>query len=1133
MARPHLWRFLGGRVGSAGAWALAGWLLAAVCWSARAQEPSFDVPEGFEVSLFADDDLAHDIYSLTIDAHGRVVVSGPGYVKILHDDNGDGRADRAQLFSGLPAGGAHGMLFLGDHLLATGDDTVMLQRDTDGDGAADGEPEVWARLRNPEHGANGIVQGPDGWIYIVCGNDAGVSEKNITTSTSPVKQPRCGAIVRFSPDGRQQEVVAHGFRNPYDLDFNAEGRLFCVDSDNERDYHLPWYAPTRLFEVGQGMEHGWLQSGWQRSWNRPGYFFDSVPRAVEIGRGSPTGLVCYRHHQFPAKYQGGIFSACWTLGRIYFLPLEPFGTSYRSRCETFLSAHGSHGFAPCDLAVGPSGDLFVAMGGRRTRGGVFRVRYKNSTAIADTAGGLSDETVGAAELEKVRLEKVLSAEQPLSAWSRAVWQPAAKEIGRGPFEAAALGQGLPKSARDRAIEVLVEQFGGVSDELAGRLSAEVDDRRLARVAWAVGRGPVTPQAAGRLVGFALEDKNPSTQRGAWETLAAWPKTEPVPAIDWALAFRAQDTRTRAAVFRAAAGPLAESFAAGIKPFADSDPEAAAWARYLVAATSAEYGQWKPEEPFFELCLKRMLTLAAQDNAPAPREMLEALMLEALRMLELGLGDFILQPGQAEVFSGYRGNAAERLTIEQRGRLAAGLLSIFPAANDDVNLEIARLLGMLGAEAPGGPEKIGGLWTAQSSTENDIHYLIVAALLPGARTSETTNRAVMALLNLETKLRQKGEIPSQNWPARVGEMFVELCRRDGALAERLVDHADFGRPEHALYAERLKGDLRARATRCLLAANKAAGDPLTAELVRLTGGLPAAEGLPILRSAWDEPGLRDTVALALARHPQAEDRGRFIAALGSWQPQVCQAAAEALIKLGGRGEAVEQLAALQALRQACQAPDQAALRKQLVALLEQWSGGAVKADEQKQRDPAALWADWQRWFAQAHPAEAAQLGSTAGGNAVPGADWDARVASLDITAGDAAHGQLVFEKRLCQRCHQASGALGPDLTGAVSRMSVTDLFAAIVDPNREVSPAFQASRVTAPDGQVYHGMIVYESPEATLLRTGPDTTVRIVGVEKSHIQPSRQSLMPTGLLQGASDQELTDLYAYLRTLAKKK
>jgi hypothetical protein len=66
--------------------------------------------------------------------------------------------------------------------------------------------------------------------------------------------------------------------------------------------------------------------------------------------------------------------------------------------------------------------------------------------------------------------------------------------------------------------------------------------------------------------------------------------------------------------------------------------------------------------------------------------------------------------------------------------------------------------------------------------------------------------------------------------------------------------------------------------------------------------------------------------------------------------------------------------------------------------------------------------------------------------------------------------------------------------------------------------------------VYHGVIVYESPEATLLQTGPDTTVRITDAETASLRPSKQSLMPTGLLDSLSDQDLGDLYSYLRTLA---
>ncbi len=69
--------------------------------------------------------------------------------------------------------------------------------------------------------------------------------------------------------------------------------------------------------------------------------------------------------------------------------------------------------------------------------------------------------------------------------------------------------------------------------------------------------------------------------------------------------------------------------------------------------------------------------------------------------------------------------------------------------------------------------------------------------------------------------------------------------------------------------------------------------------------------------------------------------------------------------------------------------------------------------------------------------------------------------------------------------------------------------------------------------MYHGLIVYESPEVTLLQTAPDVTVRVNNTDHSAARPSNQSLMPTGLLDTLSDQDLSDLYAYLRTLAPKQ
>ena len=78
-----------------------GWMLSCCAALVAAEDLGLRVPANFEVSLYADDALAHDIFSMTLDARGRVVVAGAGYVKILHDDDGDGRAARLQFDHGL------------------------------------------------------------------------------------------------------------------------------------------------------------------------------------------------------------------------------------------------------------------------------------------------------------------------------------------------------------------------------------------------------------------------------------------------------------------------------------------------------------------------------------------------------------------------------------------------------------------------------------------------------------------------------------------------------------------------------------------------------------------------------------------------------------------------------------------------------------------------------------------------------------------------------------------------------------------------------------------------------------------------------------------------------------------------
>ena len=221
------------------------------------EEFGLRIAPGFMITLVADHTLANDIYAMTLDAKGRIVVTSQGWIKILEDRNGDGKADEASLFAPTRTGGM-GMCFDGNDLLFSGDGGLWRYRDADGDGKADGPPELITKYVTGEHGHHAMRKGPDGCWYLIGGNEMGIGAVKLTDpATSPVKSPAWGSIVRYSPDFKQVEVIAHGFRNPYDFDFNPAGDLFTYDSDCERDYFLPWYTPTRIYHVGYAQDHGW------------------------------------------------------------------------------------------------------------------------------------------------------------------------------------------------------------------------------------------------------------------------------------------------------------------------------------------------------------------------------------------------------------------------------------------------------------------------------------------------------------------------------------------------------------------------------------------------------------------------------------------------------------------------------------------------------------------------------------------------------------------------------------------------------------------------------------------------------------------------------------------------------------
>ena len=147
---------------------------------------------------------------------------------------------------------------------------------------------------------------------------------------------------------------------------------------------------------------------------------------------------------------------------------------------------------------------------------------------------------------------------------------------------------------------------------------------------------------------------------------------------------------------------------------------------------------------------------------------------------------------------------------------------------------------------------------------------------------------------------------------------------------------------------------------------------------------------------------------------------------------------------------------------------------------------------------------------------------------------ARLVASDTQTRDPARGRRLFGAAGCFACHAVGGeggALGPDLTGASKRFSTRDLLEAIVEPSREISDQYNTVTVRLRDGRALSGRIVNLNENGLGLAANladPANVVRFPEPDVVSVEPAKISLMPPGLLDSLSGEEILDLLAFLRT-----
>lgn len=1067
---------------------------------AVAGEPLFRTQKGFQVQLLAAHDQTGSLIAAEFNEFRELLLSQEnGPLLLMTDTDDDQLLDTPRVYCD-EVKNVQGILPLNGDVYVTGHGPqgVALYRLQDAD--RDGNLEVTDTLikfkaiegldddQLGEHGPHGLALGLDGQIYVAVGNHAlvegGISSDSpyrnfyegdiVPRFEDPgghavgVKAPG-GTIVRVPVAGGSVERVAGGLRNVYDLAFDQWGNLLTHDSDMEADEGTSWYRPTRISHIVPGGEYGW-RSGWAK-W--PDYWHDSLPPTLSTGRGSPTGVVVYDHFMFPERFHDNLLACDWTNGRLLHVKTQSDGATFKAASEILVQGEPLN---ITDLTVGPDGWVYFVTGGRETAGGVYRLVYTGDTPdVAKKVG--------------TGIPAAIRHPQFQSAWAR---QAVAKIKQDDPARWEAVMPAVARTERNvdrfrtRALDLMLLYGPSVSGKLLLQLSKDESPRVRAKVADLMGLGDKR-QFGKRLIEM-LGDEDAAVRRRACE-----------------------------AIVRTGATPQL----AQLKPLLTSTDryEAAAARRVLERVPTAGWRNIVLGTQDHRLFIEGATALLiAQPN--------KATALKVLARFEELLPAYITDQNFRDMLR-LAQIAVERGAIERADipALTRKLGEEFPSADTRMNRELLRLLVRLQVTT------ISDRYVRYLQSDlDDVDRLQAALHLALLKHAWTSDQRFTLLKTLEEALAARGGSSHNGYVQNVTRRFA------GQLSDKEKRQvlAQAGEMPNAALAvlfhlpDQVDGLTLASLRELYPTLQKnpsPAAEQLKIGIIAVLGESGGAEAMDFLRQQYSsDPELRGYISMALAQQPEG----------ANWAP---------LIDSLQLADSMSGPMILKALAQVDRAPDESAAYRHAIvlglklgegggndalALLQHWTGERPAAAAEKFEDRIAVWQTWftERWPDEPKPAlPAAQTESR----------WDFEELLAHLHSSEAAEtgsperGAAVFEKGQCAKCHRygdTGDTIGPDLTNLVRRFRKREMLESIIYPSYVISDQYRSQTVITAAGRQLTGIVASGAPGEVVVLQQDGKKVIVKKDDVDETIPSKISVMPEGLLNTLTLQEITDLFAYL-------